>query len=135
MRRDGAMLRAQGWVYHAERPHLTAQPRLSDWVTSWSPHPIPPARPTAGLADLVLDTFPYTAHTKVADAVWARGPPWLAMPAGDRFDSLLSSSAVHHLGAGSLRQHSLRQFEEVASSLLDAATFDPLLRAWRRFGS
>ena len=75
----------------------------------------------------MLDTFPYTAHTTVADAVWARGPPWLAMPGGDRFDSLLSSAAVHHLGAGSLRQHSLRQFEEVASLLLrDADAAAPL---------
>ena len=43
-----------------------------------------------GLADLVLDTTPYSAHTTAADAFWLKGPPWQAM-SGERFDSRLSS--------------------------------------------
>lgn len=71
-----------------------------------------------GLVDLVLDTHPYTAHTTAADALWQNGPPWLALGSGDRFDSLLSSSALHHAGWLELRQLSLRAFEDCASALV-----------------
>ena len=74
-----------------------------------------------GLADVVLDTHPYTAHTTVADAFWLDGPPWLALGAGERFDTRLSSTAVHHLGLCALRQTSLRGMEDAGVALLQGA--------------
>jgi len=70
-----------------------------------------------GLADLVLDTTPYSAHTTAADAFWLKGPPWLAM-SGERFDSRLSSSVLHHAALGPLRTASMRAFEDAAVRLL-----------------
>ena len=68
-----------------------------------------------GLADLVLDTWPYTAHTTVADALWQRGAPWLALGASNgRMDSLLSSAAVHGVGASELQTTSFRAYEDFA---------------------
>ena len=70
-----------------------------------------------GLADLVLDTHPYSAHTTAADAFWLRGPPWLALT-GERFDSRLSGSVLHHSALGPLRTDSLRSFEDRAACLV-----------------
>lgn len=70
-----------------------------------------------GLADLVLDTTPYSAHTTAADAFWLDGPPWLALT-GERFDSRLSSSVLQHTGLGSLRTASMRAFEDMGAALL-----------------
>lgn len=69
-----------------------------------------------GLADLVLDTWPYTAHTTVADAIWHHGPPWLALGASDdRMDSLLSSAALTYVGWAPLRAGTLREMEDAAT--------------------
>lgn len=70
-----------------------------------------------GLADLVLDTHPYSAHTTAADAFWLRGPPWLSLT-GERFDSRLSGSVLHHAALGDLRSHSLRAFEDMGARLV-----------------
>ena len=68
-----------------------------------------------GLADLILDTWPYTAHTTVADAIWRDGAPWLALGASDdRMDSLLSSACLASAGALPLVARSLRGFEDMA---------------------
>ena len=73
-----------------------------------------------GLADLTLDTWPYTAHTTAADALWTGGAPWLAMAASDdRMDSLLSASVLHHIGDWlPLRSPTLRAFEDAAVALI-----------------
>lgn len=72
-----------------------------------------------GLADLVLDTWPYTAHTTVADAIWRDGAPWLAMGAAeDRMDSLLSSACLTSAGALSLITRSAREFEDMTVGLI-----------------
>ena len=74
-----------------------------------------------GLADLVLDTWPYTAHTTVADAIWRDGAPWLALGASDdRMDSLLSSACLTSAGALPLVTRSLRALEDMAVALSSA---------------
>jgi predicted O-linked N-acetylglucosamine transferase (SPINDLY family) len=72
-----------------------------------------------GLADLVLDTWPYTAHTTAADALWKGGVPWLALSASDdRMDSLLSRAVLAHAGGLPLVTTSLRAFEDTAMALM-----------------
>jgi len=70
-----------------------------------------------GLADLTLDTHPYSAHTTAADSLWLHGPPWLALSAGDRFDSRLSTSVLAGVGSSESSAHSLRAFEDLALEL------------------
>jgi len=70
-----------------------------------------------GLADLTLDTHPYSAHTTAADSLWMRGPPWLALCIGDRFDSRLSTSVLANIAAADSSAQSLRAFEDMAIGL------------------
>ena len=82
-----------------------------------------------GLADLTIDTWPYTAHTTAADALWAGGAPWLALGASeDRMDSLLSSAVLASAGALPLVAGTLRSFEDAAVAMMVDAqrrTFRP----------
>ena len=72
-----------------------------------------------GLADLTIDTWPYTAHTTAADALWAGGAPWLALGASeDRMDSLLSSAVLASAGALPLVAGTLRSFEDAAVAMM-----------------
>ena len=77
-----------------------------------------------GLADLVLDTWPYTAHTTAADGLWAAGepmggPPWLSLAASDdRMDSLLSRAVLQSLGGLPLVSSTWRGFEDTAVAFL-----------------
>src|SRR5882672_365556 len=65
-----------------------------------------PVRPLAehlaryALADLVLDTFPYTSHTTGSDALWA-GCPMLTMM-GETFASRVAASLLLNVGLGYL---------------------------------
>jgi predicted O-linked N-acetylglucosamine transferase (SPINDLY family) len=52
------------------------------------------------LADLVLDTAPYGAHTTASDALWA-GVPVVTL-AGDTFASRVAGSLLHALGLSQL---------------------------------
>ena len=66
-------------------------------------------------ADLAIDTWPYTAHTTAADAIWGGSIPWLALSASDdRMDSLLSHAVLASAGALPLVTTSLRAFEDAA---------------------
>lgn len=48
------------------------------------------------LADLALDTFPYTSHTTGCDALWAGVPLLTRM--GDTFVSRVAASLLHAVG-------------------------------------
>jgi len=48
------------------------------------------------LADLVLDTAPYGAHTTASDALWAGVP--IVTQAGDTFASRVAGSLLHAVG-------------------------------------
>jgi predicted O-linked N-acetylglucosamine transferase (SPINDLY family) len=67
------------------------------------------------LADLVLDTLPYNAHTTASDALWA-GVPLLTC-AGSTFASRVAGSLLHAVGLGQLVTHSLHDYAELATAL------------------
>ncbi len=64
------------------------------------------------LADLLLDTNPYNAHTTASDAIWA-GCPVLTRP-GETFASRVAGSLNHHLGMPELIARDDKAFIEIA---------------------
>lgn len=64
------------------------------------------------LADLFLDTYPYTAHTTANDALWA-GLPVLGL-SGQTFAARVSESLLSTLGLSDLVMRSLPEFEAKA---------------------
>lgn len=68
------------------------------------------------LADLVLDTSPYNAHTTASDALWA-GVPVLTC-AGDTFASRVAGSLLHAVGLPELVTSSLQDYAQLAIELL-----------------
>jgi predicted O-linked N-acetylglucosamine transferase (SPINDLY family) len=69
------------------------------------------------LADLVLDTSPYNAHTTASDALWA-GVPLLTC-AGSTFASRVAGSLLHAVGLPELVTHSLADYAELGLALVD----------------
>lgn len=67
------------------------------------------------LADLVLDTLPYNAHTTASDALWAGVP--LVTCAGDTFASRVAGSLLHAVGLPELVTHSLADYAALALAL------------------
>jgi predicted O-linked N-acetylglucosamine transferase (SPINDLY family) len=68
-----------------------------------------------GLADLMLDTFPYNSHTTACDAIKS-GLPVLTLT-GNSFQSRVCSSLLHHLGAPSLIAQSMEEYRKKAVAL------------------
>jgi predicted O-linked N-acetylglucosamine transferase (SPINDLY family) len=91
-----------------------------------------PVRPLAEhlaryrLADLVLDTFPYTSHTTGSDALWA-GCPMVTM-IGETFASRVAASLLRNVGMGQLIAGSFADYEALA---LELARDRPRLEALR----
>jgi len=91
-----------------------------------------PIRPLAehlaryALADLVLDTFPYTSHTTGSDALWA-GCPMVTM-LGETFASRVAASLLVNVGLDELIAKSFGQYESLA---LELARDRPRLSALR----
>ena len=67
------------------------------------------------LADLFLDTFPYTAQTTCSDALWA-GLPVLTK-IGKSFASRVSGSLLNAIGLDELITHTEKEYENVAIKL------------------
>ena len=92
-----------------------------------------PVRPLAehlaryALADLALDTFPYTSHTTGSDALWAGCP--LVTIAGETFASRVAASLLVNVGLGQLIASSFAEYETLALAL---ARDRPRLDALRR---
>ena len=78
------------------------------------------------VADLVLDTFPYTSHTTGSDALW-RGCPMVSL-IGETFASRVAASLLANAGLESLVAHSHAEYEALA---LDLARDRPRLEALR----
>ena len=78
------------------------------------------------LADLVLDTLPYNAHTTASDALWAGVP--LVTCAGQTFASRVAGSLLHAVGLPELVTHSLNEYAALAAALV---ADPPRLRALR----
>lgn len=67
------------------------------------------------LADLVLDTLPYNAHTTASDALWA-SVPVVTCP-GDTFPSRVAGSLLHAIGLGELIASDLDGYFDLAHEL------------------
>ena len=67
------------------------------------------------LADLFLDTFPYTAHTTASDALWL-GLPVLTL-AGRSFASRVGASLLHAVGLPELITTTIADYERTAIEL------------------
>lgn len=72
------------------------------------------------LADLALDTFPYSSHTTGSDALWA-GVPLVAL-IGDTFPSRVSASLLHAVGLPELIAGDVPSY----SALVTGLAHDPL---------
>ena len=79
------------------------------------------------VADLVLDTFPYTSHTTGSDALWGGCPMITIM--GDTFASRVASSLLVNAGLEELIARSVAEYESLALRL---ARDRPKLDALRR---
>jgi len=75
------------------------------------------------VADLALDTFPYTSHTTASDALWC-GCPLIAL-CGDTFASRVSASILTAAQLPGLIANSLADYE---SKIIKLAGHDELLR-------
>lgn len=67
------------------------------------------------LADLMLDTSPFNAHTTASDALWA-GVPLVTCP-GETFPSRVAGSILHAIGLGDLVAQTLQDYFELAFEL------------------
>ena len=72
--------------------------------------------------DLALDTFPYTSHTILSDALWC-GCPTVAL-CGDTFAARVSGSLLTAAGLPDMVTHGLAEYERLALRL---ATDSPFL--------
>lgn len=70
------------------------------------------------LADLALDTFPYTSHTTASDALWMGCP--LAACTGATFAARVSGSILVNSGMGDLVADNLLDYERLVTSLATA---------------
>jgi len=71
------------------------------------------------LADLVLDTAPYNAHTTASDALWVGVP--IITCAGDTFPSRVAGSVLHAIGLEELVTTDLDRYFELALALASDA--------------
>lgn len=119
---------------------LRAVPDAVLWLLIWSPEAlarlqqeaavrgVDPARLIAtpiipqahhlaryALADLFLDTFPYTAHTTGSDALWMGCP--LVTRVGETFPSRVAGSLLHAFGVPELVTETPEAYEAVALDL------------------
>ncbi|MFN7087676.1 MAG: tetratricopeptide repeat protein [Burkholderiales bacterium] len=78
------------------------------------------------VADLALDTFPYTSHTTASDALWL-GCPLVAL-CGDTFAARVSGSILTACGLPELITHSLPEYEELAYRYAIDTTFAAAIR-------
>lgn len=79
------------------------------------------------LADLALDTFPYTSHTTGSDALWVGCP--LVTCAGSTFASRVAGSLLLNAGLPELVVDTFEAYEKMA---LDLALHPEKLQAMRR---
>ena len=89
--------------------------------------PLPDHLARYRLADLALDTFPYTSHTTASDALWMGCP--LVTCAGETFASRVAGSILINAGLRELVMASLAEYERLA---IDLATAPEKLQNIRR---
>src|SRR5258708_32184005 len=79
------------------------------------------------LADLVLDTLPYGAHTTASDALWVGVPVLTRL--GETFAGRVAASLLNAIGMPELITHSLAHYESRASELAQNASLLTSMRA------
>lgn len=79
------------------------------------------------VADLALDTFPYTSHTTASDALWMECP--LVALCGETFAARVSGSILTACGLPELITYSLPDYEETAYRFASDPNFAPRMRA------
>ena len=67
------------------------------------------------LADLLLDTLPYNAHTTASDALWCGVPVVTCI--GETFASRVAASLLHAAGLGELVTHTMDEYATLALHL------------------
>ncbi len=78
------------------------------------------------LADLLLDTLPYNAHTTASDALWVGVP--LVTCSGETFASRVAGSLLHAVGLPELITDNLEDYFELALALSqDAPRYQDLV--------
>ena len=80
-----------------------------------------------GAADLALDTFPYTSHTTLSDALWC-GCPSIGL-CGDTFAARVSGSILTAAGFPDLVTYTLADYEQLAGRLAAQPTLLADIRA------
>jgi predicted O-linked N-acetylglucosamine transferase (SPINDLY family) len=90
---------------------------------------LPPAEHLARyrVADLALDTFPYTSHTTGSDALWL-GCPLVAL-SGETFASRVSGSLLVNCGLPELITRTLDEYEGLAVRLANDGAYMREVRA------
>ena len=78
------------------------------------------------IADLALDTFPYTSHTTASDALWAGCP--LVARVGDTFASRVSGSILSAGRMPELITYTLEAFENLAVRIAEIPEYRMALR-------
>jgi predicted O-linked N-acetylglucosamine transferase (SPINDLY family) len=73
------------------------------------------------VADLALDTFPYTSHTTGSDALWL-GCPLVGL-CGDTFAARVSGSLLLNCGLSDLVSSTLDEYEKLALRLATDRNF------------
>lgn len=73
------------------------------------------------VADLALDTFPYTSHTTASDGLWM-GCPLVGL-CGDTFAARVSGSILTSCGLADLVTHTLDDYEKLALRLATDSGF------------
>jgi predicted O-linked N-acetylglucosamine transferase (SPINDLY family) len=74
------------------------------------------------VVDLALDTFPYTSHTILSDALWC-GCPTVGL-CGETFASRVSGSLLTAAGVAELVTYSLTDYAALARRLTDASALE-----------
>lgn len=99
------------------RRQAAAQGVAPDRLVFASNRPLPEHLARYRLADLFVDTFPYTGHTTTSDSLWA-GLPVLTMEGGT-FASRVASSLLQAVGLPELITRSLAEYEALALRLVN----------------
>jgi len=92
-----------------------------------SPQPLPEHLARYRLADLLLDTYPYTSHTTASDALWAGCP--LVTRTGETFASRVAGSILVNAGMRELVTDNPADYER---KVLELATSPGRLQDIRR---
>jgi predicted O-linked N-acetylglucosamine transferase (SPINDLY family) len=109
------LLEANRWAVENLRRSATEQGVAAERIV-FAPHrPVADHLARYRLADLALDTFPYTSHTTAADALWAGCP--LVTRAGATFASRVAGSVLMSAGLRDLVTDNPQDFERLAIDL------------------